>query len=183
MGFRSGYRVFHPEIGSSPEFLILTIAYFKESKTDLNVKKERMPNRNVATHSQLSSFLPWFHGLYYLISGVWPLLNIESFQLVTGPKTDLWLVKTVGVLLMVTGFVLALAAYRRRVSLEIVVLAIGNAFALTMVELVYWSDGTISAVYLLDAVIEVVLIIGWLILWQRMRKIDIDNDRDSEKYA
>ncbi|HKB37693.1 MAG TPA: hypothetical protein VKD72_14695, partial [Gemmataceae bacterium] len=24
--------------------------------------------------------------------GVWPLVNIDTFQLVTGPKTDLWLV-------------------------------------------------------------------------------------------
>ena len=36
--------------------------------------------------------------LVYLATGLWPLFNIESFQQVTGPKTDLWLVRTVGVL-------------------------------------------------------------------------------------
>jgi hypothetical protein len=37
-------------------------------------------------------------GVYYLLTGVWPLPSIGSFQRVTGPKTDLWLVRTVGVL-------------------------------------------------------------------------------------
>jgi uncharacterized membrane protein YfcA len=129
-----------------------------------------MQNSPVLTMSKFARILPWFHGLYYLISGVWPLLSITSFQLVTGPKTDIWLVKTVGLLLMVSGSVLALAAYRRRINPEIVVLAIGNAFALIMIELVYWSSGTISAIYLLDAVLEVLLIIGWLLMWRRMKK-------------
>lgn len=48
-------------------------------------------------------FLVWLsllQGLYYSISGIWPLLSIDTFMAVTGPKTDIWLVKTVGVLLM-----------------------------------------------------------------------------------
>ena len=40
-------------------------------------------------------------GLYFLVSGVWPIIHIASFLKITGPKTDLWLVKTVGVLLSV----------------------------------------------------------------------------------
>ncbi len=130
-----------------------------------------MPNSTVLTVSKPAKFLPWFHGLYYLISGVWPLLNITSFQLVTGEKTDIWLVKTVGMLLMVSGCALVTAAYRRRVHLEIVILAIGNAFALLLIEVLYWADGTISSIYLLDAVLEGLLIIGWLFLWQRMKKV------------
>jgi len=51
---------------------------------------------------------------YYLVTGVWPLVNISSFQLVTGPKTDLWLVKTVGVLVTVISVTLLIAAYRQR---------------------------------------------------------------------
>jgi hypothetical protein len=129
-----------------------------------------MQNSPVLTMSIFARILPWFHGLYYLLSGVWPLLSITSFQLVTGPKTDIWLVKTIGLLLMVSGFVLALAAYRRRINLEIVVLAIGDALALILVELVYWSSGTISAIYLLDAVLEVLLIIGWILMWHRTKK-------------
>jgi 8-oxo-dGTP pyrophosphatase MutT (NUDIX family) len=46
---------------------------------------------------------------FYLLTGIWPLLHIQSFQSVTGPKTDLWLVKTAGVLITVIGAVLMMA--------------------------------------------------------------------------
>jgi hypothetical protein len=36
------------------------------------------------------------------MTGLWPLVSIGTFQQVTGPKTDLWLVKTVGVLIAVS---------------------------------------------------------------------------------
>ncbi|MGB3222460.1 MAG: hypothetical protein WBB23_06635 [Desulforhopalus sp.] len=130
-----------------------------------------MPNSSIAMISKYAIFLPWFQGLYYFISGIWPLLSITTFQIVTGPKIDIWLVKTVGSLLMVTGFVLIMVAIRRRISLEIIVLAIGNALALTVIEVIYWSNGIISAIYLLDAVVEVLLIIGWLLLWRRMTRV------------
>lgn len=126
-----------------------------------------MPNSRIAMKSKYAIFLPWFQGLYYFISGVWPLLSMTTFQIVTGPKVDIWLVKTVGSLLMVTGLVLIVVAIRRRISLEIVILAIGNAFVLTVTEVIYWFNGTISAIYLLDAVVEVLLIIGWLLLWRQ----------------
>ena len=130
-----------------------------------------MPNSTVLTVSRPAKLLPWFHGLYYLISGVWPLLSITSFQLVTGEKTDLWLVKTVGLLLMISGCVLVVAAYRRRIHLEIVILAVGNAFVLSLIEVMYWAAGTISPIYLLDAVLEGLLIAGWLLMWQRLKKV------------
>lgn len=42
-------------------------------------------------------------GLFYLATGVWPLIHIDSFLAVTGSKTDLWLVYTVGLLVSVVG--------------------------------------------------------------------------------
>lgn len=129
-----------------------------------------MPSSSVEMKSKYAILLPWFQGLYYFISGIWPLLSITTFQIVTGPKVDTWLVQTVGSLLMVTGIVLVMAAIRRRISLEIIILAIGNAFALTVIEVIFWSNGTISAIYLLDAVVEVLLIFGWVFLWRRMTR-------------
>jgi hypothetical protein len=123
----------------------------KNVLTKMKPGRKQVPNSSAVMKSKYAIFLPWFQGLYYFISGVWPLLSITSFQIVTGPKVDIWLVKTVGSLLMVTGLVL-----------------IGNAFALTVIEVIYWSNGTISAIYLLDSVVEVLLIIGWLLLWRRM---------------
>jgi hypothetical protein len=34
--------------------------------------------------------------LYYLATGLWPLVHLPSFEAVTGPKTDDWLVHMVG---------------------------------------------------------------------------------------
>jgi hypothetical protein len=29
-------------------------------------------------------------GVYFLLTGVWPIVHLPSFLAVTGPKTDLW---------------------------------------------------------------------------------------------
>lgn len=105
----------------------------------------------------------WLQGVYFLVTGIWPLLHIESFLLVTGPKVDLWLVKTVGLLIAVIGGVLLLAARRGRITPEIVLLAVGSAAALGAVDVVYALSDRIRDVYLLDALAEAGLIALWLI--------------------
>ena len=62
-------------------------------------------------------------GLYFAATGVWPLVHMRSFERVTGPKTDTWLVRTVGVLVTVIGGVLAASGLRRRVTAETAALA------------------------------------------------------------
>ena len=52
-------------------------------------------------------------------TGIWPLLDIESFQDVTGSKTDLWLVRTVGVLVAVIDGVVLLADAAAEVGLAV----------------------------------------------------------------
>jgi hypothetical protein len=101
-------------------------------------------------------------GLYYVISGAWALLHIESFQKVTGPKTDLWLVKTVGLMLMGIGGGLIFAGVRQQFDPALVFIAIASAAALLAVEVVYVYKGVISPVYALDAAAEAVFIIWWL---------------------
>lgn len=110
-------------------------------------------------------FLAWFQGIYYVVAGIWPIFSIGTFMLITGPKTDIWLVRTVGLLLVAVGAALCLAARRRSFLPEIIVLAVGSALALTLIEVVYVLNGTISPIYLLDALVEVLLIAGWLWLW------------------
>jgi hypothetical protein len=107
-------------------------------------------------------------GGFYLATGIWPLLDIGSFQDVTGPKTDLWLVRTVGVLVAVIGGVLLLAARRGRITDEIVVLAVGSALGLAAIDVIFTMAGTISPVYLADAAAEVGLAVLWG--WGRLRR-------------
>lgn len=101
-------------------------------------------------------------GSYYVASGVWPLLHMRSFEFVTGPKTDRWLVRTVGVLVAVIGAV-QLRAARREPDEEIRLLSIGSALGLAAIDVVYWRRGTISTVYLLDAAAELAIVAGWLL--------------------
>jgi hypothetical protein len=102
-------------------------------------------------------------GSYYLITGLWAIVHIESFQKITGPKTDVWLVKTVGLLLAVIGAGLLLAAYRQQFDPALMLVAIGSAAALLLIELVYVAKRTISRIYLLDAAIEAALIACWAV--------------------
>lgn len=39
-----------------------------------------------------------FQAIYYFILATWPIVGIESYMAVTGPKTDLWLRRTISVL-------------------------------------------------------------------------------------
>ena len=106
-------------------------------------------------------------GVFYVATGVWALVDLDSFMAVTGPKVDHWLVKTVGVLVTVIGAVLLFAARSQRVTPEIVLLAVGSALSLAAIDVVYVSAGRISPIYLLDAVAEVGLAAAWAVARRR----------------
>jgi hypothetical protein len=111
----------------------------------------------------LRRFTAYTQAAFYVVTGVWPLLDMRTFQAVTGPKTDHWLVKTVGACVAVVGGVVGLAASRNRVTPEIALLAAGTAAALTGIDVVYVAKGRISPIYLLDAVGESALIAMWAV--------------------
>ena len=100
-------------------------------------------------------------GWFYLVSGLWPVFNIRSFEWVTGPKVDRWLVKTVGLLLTAIGGVQIAAARRTKVPEELAVLGVGAPLALLVIDLTYVSKGRISKIYLLDALAQLGLIGLW----------------------
>jgi hypothetical protein len=115
--------------------------------------------------------LLWVQGLYYLVTGVWPLLSMETFQLVTGPKTDHlvtgregdhWLVMTVGVLIVAIAVTLLVAAWRQQNPPEAAVLAIASALGLTGIDVIYVVRQVIAPIYLADAVAEIILLMAWI---------------------
>ena len=99
--------------------------------------------------------------IFYVVTGVWPLVSIRTFEAVTGPKADRWLVKTVGVLVTVIGAVLGLAGWRRRTTPEVALLATGSAMGLAGIDIVYVAKRRISPIYLLDAMVELALAAAW----------------------
>lgn len=108
--------------------------------------------------------------LYFIVTGIWSLVGIESFQKITGPKVDIWLVKTVGVLVLVIGAVVGLAGLRGTREPEIPMLAVGSAASLAAIDVVYVAQRRIRPVYLLDAIGELALIGWWALSWRASRR-------------
>jgi hypothetical protein len=101
-------------------------------------------------------------GLYFFATGVWPLLHLRSFEALSGPKAEGWLVKTFGGVLAVLGLTLARAGREGRVTQEVALLAAGSAAVLAGSDVLSASRRRISPVYLLDAAAELALLGGWL---------------------
>lgn len=58
------------------------------------------PTRPPPTSMRLLRLLIISQATYIFLTALWPLVHLESFMAVTGYKTDVWLVKTVGALLI-----------------------------------------------------------------------------------
>ena len=98
-------------------------------------------------------------GFYYVLTGLWPVIHMPSFEAMTGPKVDDWLVKMVGLLAAVIGGTLSLASQRANHSLEIFWLAVSSALAFTGIDVWYALSGRISPIYLADAAVEIAIVL------------------------
>lgn len=116
------------------------------------------------TFMQRLARLTLAQGWYFVLTGIWPLVHIDSFMWVTGPKHDVWLVKTVGVLVLVVGAVLLKAGTSKSITGEIKILACGSAGGLMAIDVIYTMAKVISPIYLADAAVEAVLLCLWILL-------------------
>jgi len=101
-----------------------------------------------------------FQGVYYVTSGLWPIFHMRSFEHVTGPKHDKWLVKTVGALIAAIGSTILISAGREHEDETARNLGISTAVALIGIDSIYAIRGTIPKVYLLDAAVEAAILAG-----------------------
>lgn len=104
------------------------------------------------------------HAAYYVATGLWSIVHRRSFEAVSGPKRDYWLVRTVGALAIAVGAALGVAAAsgRRR---EGAVLAIGSGLAFVASDV--QAARASSRVYVADALLHAVLLPAWLRSWKR----------------
>ena len=82
---------------------------------------------------------------------------MASFEAVTGPKRDDWLVRTVGALVAVVGGVML-----RHRGPAVRELGAGSAVALGAVDVIGVAVGRLRLVYLLDALAEGAIAVAWL---------------------
>lgn len=98
------------------------------------------------------------------MTGIWPILHMPSFILVTGEKTDLWLVRTVGGLLAISGVVFFLESRKQKISNSVIVLAMAESAFLIAIDVIYSLSDVISNIYLLDAAAEAALLAIWIFI-------------------
>lgn len=114
--------------------------------------------------------IPRAQGLYYLATGIWPIVHLRSFVAVTGPKRDTWLVQTFGLLVAALGAAL-LADEDRPVAASTVRYAVAPALALAVAEVVFVARGRIRPIYLADTAIELAFVAATL---QKALRVDVD---------
>lgn len=102
------------------------------------------------------------HIAYWTFGAVWPLIDIKSFEKVTGHKREDWLVRSVALLMLSVVVSLETMREHRRDDVAMRVLGAASAAALGGVALVGPLVGRISPVYLTDALVDLGLAIGWL---------------------
>jgi hypothetical protein len=107
--------------------------------------------------------LPWSQSVYTFITAVWPIVHVKSFMDVSGYKTDVWLVKTVGVLLTAISVAL-LVSIPNKSNFPIAVLALFTAAGMAYVDFFYALNNTIPNIYMADGAIEILFAFVWLYL-------------------
>lgn len=98
----------------------------------------------------------WF-GVYYIATGLWPILHLPSFVAVTGPKQDTWLVQVFGAFIAAVGFS---AILQRNAGPASAGVGLSTALVLAAGDVFFVARRRIRPTYLLDAVVEVALAAG-----------------------
>ncbi len=110
----------------------------------------------------------FFQGLYYFITALWPFLSIASFEKVTGPKKERWLVYTVaGLLICSSVLFLFTGMNERNPPIESFIIAFSNCLILFFIDIIFVSKKTIPKIYLLDAFAEFLILILYLLIIYR----------------
>lgn len=108
--------------------------------------------------------LLWTQATYTLITALWPLIDIQSFMAVTGPKHEVWLVKTIGALLIPVAATLYSYLFINTDRRPAMILGLLIAVTFATIDIYYVLSEVIPIVYLADAAVEVIFLTGWIYL-------------------
>ncbi|HEY9005026.1 MAG TPA: hypothetical protein VIM75_02780 [Ohtaekwangia sp.] len=99
--------------------------------------------------------------IYTLLTALWPLADIESFMAVTGYKIDVWLVKTVGALLVSIALCMGTHLFIHTDHRPVVVLCITSAIGFICIDFYYALNDVIRDIYMVDGCFQIVLLLAW----------------------
>lgn len=120
---------------------------------------------------KLPIFAACAQGFFCVVIGLWPVLGCRSFQAVTGVKPDHWLLTLAGLLLAGMGSSMLTAAIRRDIAVEVFSLGLITALSLAATDVIFVIEGSIPAVYLLDAVAESLFVTLWVLAIRDTRRV------------
>src|SRR5690606_31236180 len=109
-----------------------------------------------ATYNKRLGNVFLIQGVYFVVTGIWPLLNMASFIMATGPKQDTWLVEMVGLLSAAVGLTFIVSSLRRQPLPVLLGYTVSASFLL--MDIIYVANGQIDRIYLLDAAIQAAFI-------------------------
>lgn len=139
-------------------------------QTEENIQtEEKRPAKKMSNITLLSIV----HGLYFLLAGIWPVIHMSSFIAVTGPKIDLWLVRTVGMLVFFIGAGLLGAAAKKEITFPMILVIVGSSLSLMFIDVIYVWQNVISPIYLLDAIAELVLVTCWVVFLYQSEEYEL----------
>jgi uncharacterized membrane protein len=82
---------------------------------------------------------------------------------ITGYKTDQWLVKTVGLLILAISVYMLLHLVRPGKVLPLAGMMLVCTAGLAIIDFYYSSQGIISRVYMVDGILQVLFFIAWVV--------------------
>jgi hypothetical protein len=110
-------------------------------------------------------------GVYYVAMGLWPVLDLKTFMLATGPKLEGWLTKGVGTCMANIGAALAAAGARGKVARELRLLGVTTALSFAAMD--FWYAGVrrrISRIYLANGITQLGFAAAWgFAAWRESR--------------
>jgi hypothetical protein len=115
--------------------------------------------------------LLWVQGVYTLLTATWGLVEIDSFMAVTGPKTDIWLVKTVSAILAATGITFLSFAREKKPLITACILGLTLALALAAIDFYYTAKEVIRWVYAADGAVELLFSICWALILAKWKNV------------
>jgi hypothetical protein len=82
---------------------------------------------------------------------------------VSGPKTDIWLVKTVAVLLLPICFIFLYTLFSRKGddNWPAIIAGISCCIGLAAIDFYYVTENIIADIYLVDGFVQLAFLIGW----------------------
>lgn len=109
----------------------------------------------------------FWQGLYYVVTGLWAIVSLESFSVITRHEVhgDAFEMQSIAALAGVLGLFFVWGARRLELRRPAAWLALGSAVAIIVLELVYFSEirGTLFVPDLFEESFVAVLL-GWALL-------------------